>query len=214
MRGIRGWSLVLYKIIINFLFSPEIIHPVTQGSNTGKWALGSPWLLNIAVIDVHNPGSELCTFTSCSFSSYITFRNFAIAGVFFPEFQHPVQHKSTSAVTPSLDGSLSERPRICLKQLVFHHPPFEEHVGWVRRHPWKSSVLTSRKIFTGFLTYENEGFSLFCFSYFLPFFNGWVTIFPILGAVATIKRVVSQVREMQCILFPLWSVKPHFKTTQ
>lgn len=78
MRGIRRWPLVLYKIIINFLCSSEIILP-----NTLKWALGSPWLLNIAVSDAHNPSSELCAFTSCSFSSDITFSKFTIAGISF-----------------------------------------------------------------------------------------------------------------------------------
>lgn len=83
MRGIRRWSLVLYKIIMNFLCSSEIILPVAWGSNIGKWALGSPWLLNISVSDAHNPSSELCAFTSCSFSSDITFSKFTIAGIFW-----------------------------------------------------------------------------------------------------------------------------------
>lgn len=160
-------------------------------------------MLNIAVTDVHRPGSELGTSTSCSFSSYVTITNFAIAGFLFLNFsnQHPVEHKSTSAVMLSSDSSLSERLHIHLKHLVFHHPPFEEHEGRVKRHPWKSSVLTSEK-FTGLLTYENEGFSLFCYSYFLPFFNDWVTIFKFLGLWTPSQELSLELERCSCILFP------------
>lgn len=159
MKGIRRWPLVLYKIIINFLCSSEIILPSClriQHPEVSTW---------ITLVAKHRsfrcPQSKL--WAVCIYILQFFLRHHFLqiyhCWDFFLNFskQDAVQHKSSSAVMPSSDGSLSERPHICLKQLVFHHPPSEEHVGWVRTHPWKSSVLTSRKNSQGFSSMGMRG---------------------------------------------------------
>lgn len=172
MRRIRGQSLVSYKIIIS-CFLLKSFHPFSQGSNTEKLVFGSSWLLNTAGTDVHKTGSELCTFTSCSFSSYVTFTNFAIAGAFFfcisaisilcntrvPVLWHPPQMAASQKGLTSTWSSWS------------FIPPFEQHVGKSKRHPWKNSVLTSRKNSQGFSPMTMRGSLCFVSVIFFPSLN-------------------------------------------
>ena len=166
------FSVTQNTTVMNSLFFLGIIPPSYPRVQHWEESTSVSLIAYVALTDVHRPGSELCTFTSCSFSSYVTTTNFAITD-FFPNFsyQNPVQYKSTRAVTSSLMSSLSVWPRIHLKQLLFHRPPFEGHVGKVlwSDTPGKALGPFPEKLHTALIC-EKEWFSLFCFSYFLPFF--------------------------------------------
>lgn len=102
---------------------------------------------------------------------------------------------------PPQRGSLSAWPYIHLKRLLFHHPPFEGHVGKILWIDTSGKALgpLPEKLHRA-LIYE-KAFSLFCFSYFLLIFNVWVTIFQSRWTVVMSTTAVSQVRETPSVLY-------------
>lgn len=168
MRRIRGWSLVSYKIIIHSLFSPEIIpsiFPRVQHWEASIWIIliakhcsywcpqARLWAVHIYILQFFLMSPSLIL--PLLFFFYISAISI-LCNTRVPVLWHPPQ---TAASQKGLTSTWSSWSFI---------PPFEEPVGRVKRHPWKSSVLTSRKNSQGFSPMRMRGSLCFVSLIFFP----------------------------------------------
>lgn len=129
---------------------------------------------------LNNPDcSELCMFTSCTFSSYIISPSLIL--LFFPSLnssnQHSVQYKSTRAATPSSDQQCLSEASHPPEAAALSSPSLGGHVGKVlcRDTPGKAQSGTRQHLQASHLW--DWGVLSVLSLLFSSFFTDWVTIF-------------------------------------
>lgn len=205
MRRIRWWSPIIQNtILMNSSFILGIIPPSYPRAQHWEASTSISLIANAAVTDVHRPGSEPCTFTSHSFSPYVTFTIFAITDFFLNFiYQCLVQYKSTRAVTPSSDGQPLSVASHSLEAAALSLPSLWRACGQgpVKWHPWKSSGPTPRKASQGFSSMRMRCFLCFVSLIFFPSLMVGSPFFQSRWTVVMSTTVASQARETPSVLF-------------